>query len=284
MNQLDTLCITNMSRNQMDIAVNWSNLEGWNPGMYDADTFYNTDPSGYFMACVNGQPVGCISAVAYDDSFGFIGFFIVLPQYRGRRIGIELGAHALAYLGGRCIGIDGVESKVKQYGSHGFTFAYNNIRYEGQSTMFNFLHSAIVPVSEIPFEDIVAYDTRFFPVARPLFLSMWLQQPHSVALVMLGNNGLTGYGVIRPCQRGYKIAPLFADDKHIAEALFLSLISQVPPNSYFYIDIPQVNDDAVELVSMYSLKPVFRTARMYYNAVPDIPTENIFGVTSFELG
>ena len=69
-------------------AIDWAAAEGWNPGLYDADSFYAADPCGFFMAELNGEPAGCISAVAYDDSFGFMGFYIVRKDLRkqGERI------------------------------------------------------------------------------------------------------------------------------------------------------------------------------------------------------
>jgi hypothetical protein len=40
----------------------------------------------------------------------------------------------------------------------------------------------------------------------------------------------------------------------------------------------------VALVQRYSMQPVFETARMYKGSPPSIPIEQVYGVTSFELG
>ena len=29
--------------------VKWAESEGWNPGPYDADVFYATDPEGFYL-------------------------------------------------------------------------------------------------------------------------------------------------------------------------------------------------------------------------------------------
>ncbi|CAN5678757.1 hypothetical protein BH11ARM2_BH11ARM2_21040 [soil metagenome] len=42
------------------------------------------------MAILDGEPVGCISAARYGDDLGFIGLYIVRPDYRGRGHGIAL--------------------------------------------------------------------------------------------------------------------------------------------------------------------------------------------------
>ena len=88
----------------------------------------------------------------------------------------------------------------------------------------------------------------------------------------------------RPCRQGYKIGPLFADSTAIADALFQYLTAQVSAGQPFYLDVPEVNEAAVALAKRYGLTSMFETARMYLPAAPGLPTEHIFGVTTFELG
>lgn len=40
----------------------------------------------------------------------------------------------------------------------------------------------------------------------------------------------------------------------------------------------------MELAQRHGMKEAFRTARMYLNGTPNVDSEGIFGVTSFELG
>ena len=49
-----------------------------------------------------------MSAVAYGDGFGFIGLYIVKPEFRGKGLGMRLWEAGMAYLGDRNIGLDGV--------------------------------------------------------------------------------------------------------------------------------------------------------------------------------
>ncbi len=105
----------------------------------------------------------------------------------------------------------------------------------------------------------------------------------TTALGCEDNGKLAGYGVIRKCRRGYKIGPLFADREEIAETLFLALTGRIPGEEFF-LDIPEPNAAAGSLVRRHNMQSVFETARMYSGAVPSLPLERIFGVTSFELG
>ncbi len=51
-----------------------------------------------------------------------------------------------------------------------------------------------------------------------------------------------------------------------------------------FLDVPDVNRDAVALAQDFGLAPVFETARMYTGAIPPLRLQRVFGVTSFELG
>lgn len=272
-----------MTRAELDLAVDWAAGEGWNPGLHDADCFYAVDPNGYFMAFHGGNPIGSISAVAYDAAFGFIGFFIVKPPYRGGRVGLELGRHALNYLGTRNAGIDGVEKKVKNYIHYGFTLAGRTIRYEGRGIAGK-VSADCRPVAEVPFDQLAAYDRRHFPAPRAPFLARWISQPGGAGFAVMRGPSLAGYGVIRACRQGYKIGPLFADDPAIAESLLRRLAAAVKPGEPLYLDVPEINAAGVSLALRYHMKPVFKTARMYNRAAVNLPMPSIFGVTTFELG
>ncbi|MDD2710883.1 MAG: GNAT family N-acetyltransferase [Verrucomicrobiae bacterium] len=273
-----------MFRKDLDIAVDWAAREGWNPGLNDADAFYAADPGGFFMAFDRDEPIGSISAVAYGDGFGFVGFFIVKPEYRGHRIGIDLARQAFGRLGSRNIGADGVENKMANYQTHGFRLAYHNLRYRRMAQPAGFSVPHIRPIDTVPFESIARYDARCFPAPRDEFLKRWLKLPDSRAVAWLRNDELKGYAMIRKCGVGYKFGPLFADDETIAAELFAFLESTVEAGAPLFLDIPEPNRQAMALGKKLGMTPVFGTARMYNREFPSIDVNRIFGVTSFELG
>lgn len=281
----NSLVIRRMDAADMRLAIDWAAAEGWNPGRNDAECFYAADPRGFFMGEVDGRAVGCISAVAYGDSFGFIGLFLVQREFRGHEIGPRLGHEAMSYLSGRNIGQDGVLAKVPIYGKLGFHLAYSNARYKGVGIAGKpAAGGRIVDLATVPFEALAAFDRRYFPAPRDAFLRAWIAQPGARVLAALGPRGdISGYGVLRPCRVGFKIGPLFADDAATAEALFLDLASTAGGAPVF-LDIPEPNPSAVDLVTRYRMEKVFATARMYTAGAPELDVNGIFGVTSFELG
>ena len=277
--------IRTMTRQELNIAVEWAAKEGWNPGIYDADAFYETDPNGYFMGFINDEPISCISAVSYGDKFGFLGFYITKAEYRGKGYGIQVWNKAIQYLGNQNIGLDGVVAQQENYKKSGFKLAYCNIRYEGKCGQKIEENSVnIVKLSKIPFEKLVEYDTSLFPVPRPQFLRLWVQQPESLALGYVNNGELDGYGMVRKCRTGFKVGPLFADNRTIADKLFQKMRAFAGEGTQIFLDVPEVNKQAISLAEQYKMKPMFETARMYSKKPPQIDLKKIFGVTTFELG
>lgn len=278
----ETFEIRPMRRADLDLALDWAAAEGWNPGIYDAECFYQTDQSGFWMGELHGEPIGCISAVAYDQQFGFIGMYIVKPEFRGQGFGLQLWKKAMNHLGPeRNIGLDGVIAQQENYKKSGFQIAYRHIRY--QRLGGNLAASGTVKLSEVPFEQLLAYDRRVFPAQRATFLQCWIQQPGSTALGVVKNQQLVGYAMLRVCRTGFKIGPLFADDQGIAEQLFQALLSEAS-DAPVLLDTPDHNLAAITLAENYGMKPVFETARMYTKAMPDLPTNLVYGVTTLELG
>ncbi len=251
--------------------------------MYDADAFFAADPGGFLVGELDGAPIGCVSAVRYGHGFGFIGFYIVLPEYRESSYGMLLARAALRRLSGLSTGIDGVFERQDNYRKLGFRFAYRNIRYEWRERP----HASGSPPSVVRIksaDEIADYDRLCFPAPRRAFLDAWLHMPESVAFAWHEAGAIRGYSVIRRCREGWKIGPLFADTREIAEALLFAVSREAQEGEPIYLDVPEINLDAMRLAADLDMREVFGTARMYKGQVPDISLERIYGVTSFELG
>lgn len=281
------LNIRNMRREELDILVDWAASEGWNPGLSDADIFWATDAEGFIAAELNGELVGGGSIVSYDGVYGFMGFFIIHPQYRGRGLGNTLWHARRNMLIDRLkkpavIGMDGVFNMQAYYAKGGFEFAGRDLRFQTTGRP----HSppdGIVNLDEVAFADIDAYDRAHFPAPRSGFLRHWLHQPGAFSLGALSGANLSGFAVMRPCRMGFKIGPLFADNPVTAENLFLALSAQAPGETIF-LDVPERNLAAVAMAKRYDMIEVFGCAKMYLGPIPTLPEHQIFGVTSFELG
>jgi ribosomal protein S18 acetylase RimI-like enzyme len=282
---LTATIIRTLRRDEVALALDWAAAEGWNPGLADAACFLAADPEGFLLAEAGGEPVGCVSAVRYGDGFGFLGFYIVRPERRGRGHGLALWRAAMARLPPRVVGLDGVVAQQANYRRSGFTLLHRNMRYGATAPRAPGLRDApaIRAAAEVPFDVVAAFDRRFFGAPRDAFLRAWLAAPGHVARVATGPHGPVGLAVLRPCREGAKIGPLFAEDGVTARALFADLLAAAPPGPVF-LDLPEPNLDAIALATQAGMTPAFETARMYAGPAPDLPIGRIYGITSFELG
>ena len=272
-----------MRGDEVAFAVDLAAHEGWNPGLHDAECFYAADAGGFLVGELDGEPIGCISAVSYAGSYGFVGLYIVRPDFRGCGYGFRLWQAALTRLAGHNIGLDGVVAQQANYARSGFRLAYRNVRYRGRAEQAT-IHSSVTAVTDADFSAICELDRKIFPEPRESFLRHWVTQPMSEAFVAKDGGRLTGYAVVRKCREGWKLGPLAADDPVDAQRLFDAASAHVGAGETIFLDVPEANRAAQLLPASRGLTPVFETARMYTRADPAIDLTKLFGVTSFELG
>ncbi|MER8437646.1 GNAT family N-acetyltransferase [Mesorhizobium sp. M1312] len=274
--------IRTLALEDVETLVDWAAAEGWNPGLGDAVAFHAADPDGFIGAFVDGEMVAGISAVAYGDDFGFIGLYICRPDRRGEGHGKAVWDAGMARLGDRTIGLDGVVEQQANYRSMGFAPVYRTIRFVGSPGVPATADSGIRAIDPELMPDVLDYDSRFFPAPRRSFLEQWLRPPH-MALAIVRDGAIEGYGVARRCRDGCKIGPLFSNSLDAASRLFAALANTAGPGNV-YLDVPETNGHFVAQLTSTGLHPGFETARMYKGKAPQLAQSGVFAITTLELG
>jgi GNAT superfamily N-acetyltransferase len=284
------LVIRQMSRSEVTQLIDWAATEGWNPGLHDGDVFWHTDPQAFIAAELQGELVGGGAITSYG-TFGFMGFFIVRPAFRGRGLGNALWQARRDRLLGRLqpgasIGMDGVLDMQSYYSRGGFEFSHRDIRFRADipdDVATPPADPSMVALAQVAFDEVLRYDRCCFPAARETFLRAWMDQSDAAALGCVRDGRLAGYGVVRRCREGCKIGPLLADDVETAMALYAQLAGFASGGPLF-LDVPENNPAAVALANHFDMREVFGCARMYYGPAPELMHARVFGVTTFELG
>jgi GNAT superfamily N-acetyltransferase len=260
--------------------------EGWNPGLADIGIAWDIDPEAFIALRRGDELVGGGTIFSYSGGFGFMGLFIVLPEFRGAGLGTVLWHHRLDRLRqrlnpGAAIGMDGVLAMVPFYERGGFKLAWRDLRFEGPAQGAH--GPAVLTLAQIDFNELDRYDQRHVPTPRTRFLERWVNQPGAGVAALREGGALVGYGVVRPCRVGHKIGPVFADRPDLAETLVRSLMATVE-GQRVQLDVPQANAAAVDMAQRLGLVEAFGCARLFCGAQPQLPVDAIFGVTSFEFG
>ena len=284
---IDELQFQKLDLDGVKTLVKWAQEEGWNPGPHDADVFWQTDPDGFYGYFHKGSLIAGGAIISYNNAFGFMGLYIVKPEFRGEGIGRKLWYQRRDLLINRLhdhapIGMDGVVAMQPFYKKGGFEIAFKDNRYE-KLGMASENDSHISPIYDEDFSQILDYDTQCFGFKRSQFLKPWLKIPENRTFKYVEHNALKGFAVLRKATSGFKIGPLFADDDYIAEALYRACLNAAV-GQLVYFDIPMTNQGAVAIVKKYQAKYVFECARMYHGKPPKIDTNKVYGITTFELG
>lgn len=280
-----------MSESDLQTTLKWSEMEGWNPGREDARLFRGADPEGWFMAHSDDEPVASVSAVRYGDNYGFIGMYICASMYRGRGHGLAVFNRGMVHLEGRVVGLDAVADQRKNYEKHGFLTAHRVVRFNGVLATGNTgveggHRHTVRELKNVGIQPVLIFDKKHFPAPREHSTRAWLTAPGHVVKVATDeeDGAVLGYGVLRPCVEGMKVAPLFATSVLVAEMLLRALATEVPPQTKVSMDVPDIHIDAMCLAERVGLSEVFEVYRMYRGTPPSFPTKCIFANTSMEIG
>lgn len=278
----------------MQQTIAWAKEEGWNPGLHDAEIFYPSDPDGCLVLerdIENGaekEMIGSGVIASYGGKFGFMGLFIIRKDLRRAGIGNEFWHQRLERLKARLepgasIGMDGVFAMQHYYARGGFVFSHRNLRMAstGAKHSFDKDHIETITLENLP--AILDVDKLCFGFERLQFLKSLIDKPDSHTLMYKSDSECVGYGNIRRCIEGWKIGPLFAKSPEIAEQLFIAL-SQNAIGEPVYLDVPEYNTEAMSLAAKYKMQEMFGCARMYYGGRPVLADNDVYGITTFEMG
>lgn len=276
------LHIAPMTLSDFKVAIDWAAHEGWNPGLEDAATMHGVDPTGFLMGYVDDRPATAISVIRHSDTFGFLGFYLCYPDFRGRGFGWQTWKAGIAYLGNRLIGLDGVPAQEENYRNSGFVRAHHTKRYTGEVEGRSYSECRLAAPMDMP--RLLQMDQEISGVNRSRYLSAWSIQAQTRRTLVCERGGqISGFGTIRACREGHKIGPLFAPDAETALLLIEALTFELAARQ-INIDIPDPNHAGVDLAASLRLVPAFSCARMYRGGPLNRQYRLIFGEATFELG
>ena len=276
--------------------IEWARHEGFAPGLGDIDIYRNTDRQGVWIGKVNSSAIGCIAGIKYNKIYGFIGLYIVKPEYRGCGYGHKLWQKAMEYLDDvRCIGLEAAPHLVGKYSEWGFKNASQTIRWQLLNTdtdqhkhKFPKNNSlTVVTGPDIPLETIKQYDAEREFTARPHFISQWLKHPSGQVIALVDHKRFChGFARIRPCLlstgEGWRIGPILADSSDLAEILITNLLKK--NKGVILIDSPQINSNAQSLLANMGFKQISATTRMYKGSHHVPLTGDVYALACLELG
>lgn len=261
--------------------------QGWNAGVHDVETFTEVDPDAWIVAEIDERPVGIVLATRWNESHGWIGLYLVHPEFRGRGIGLELFQAALARLAPGGVGLDGDARQQANYRRSGFVDVHANTRWRGPARLWRTgtETAEAVDARGLPIEPFVDLDARAVGSPRPRLLRAWFAQPEARHVALLRDGHLAGLATARPARQGWKIGPLYAPDVSGAAALLAAVTRDLDPDDECWLDTPNPNAAATALMEDVGATGAPTSGRMVRGQAAAGDTSSVmFGLLAHEVG
>lgn len=276
------------------VLFEWVRKEGWNPGLYDFKSYYLVDPCGFKMLWYKGSPIAALASIKYSTRFGFLGLYIVAPEYRGNGYGKYLWNAAMNKVA-HCesVGLNAVVKQVSNYEKYDFQSCYKVYRWQAKISDMVIEKKQISESYTCPqnilANEVAELDYNVSGYYRPQFWASILVAPGSFYLGVKCNNQLVGFGMILKCVNGYKIAPLYCSSFNVAEYILHTLLGRVRASGIYkdykvQLDSISINDKSTLLAEKYGFIKQFDFVRMYRGYEPKLDKDLLYGINSLEIG
>nr|KAG5692358.1 hypothetical protein BaRGS_033223 [Batillaria attramentaria] len=268
----------------------------WNMERDYLECVFDTDPSGLLVVVTEDDHIIVTVSILFQDNNGILahgdhvassGMNIVKEQYRELGIGRELFKRVMGVMRERNVGGTSLSNRISFYAQFGWTIPSYTLHYNQGPVNPDFINTQpkvdglkIVPVTEELFEDVLGYDSELHTVPRPKYLHNWVMFHKAKSFAALKNGKVCGYSVLRPSDVGFKMYPLFADDKNVAHALFCKMASFVPDGQDVIFTQPIENEEATKFVEANKFTNYLSMTRLYNKWNIDVDVKRVFSTSS----
>jgi len=251
-----------MTIEDVQLGLKLTRQAGWNQTESDWLRFINLEPTGCFVAELNGSSVGTITTCLFGQ-VAWIAMLLVDASARGRGVGTAMLKHSLNYLEGRkvkTVRLDATSAGQPIYEKLGFVPEYQLARFEGMAPSGRTEPVVTEATPEI-FAGIIEFDKRMTGTNRAKMLSRLFEEfPEDIHALWHGDK-VEGFIITRPGANAIQIGPCVATTD-AGSALLSDALNRCAAESVF-IDIPLDNADAVRVAESCALRIQRYFMRMY---------------------
>jgi GNAT superfamily N-acetyltransferase len=243
--------------------------EGWICDQWELDFLLGSFPQGCFVWKEQGVPIAFITGTNYGES-GWIGNLIVAPLFRGKGIGMKLMRESLASLektGVKTVWLTASLQGEPLYAKLGFSVVDTVCRWRGSG--------AIAPPSPALPDSatVMSIDRAGWGDSR------------EAALAKLADRGTLfaeeeGFLICHPCGDGLQLGPWGSRSTAAAIRLLERALSSSANWVPLFLDVPQQNRVATELLGALGFVKTGSTQLMCRGRTPDYNPDMIYALAS----
>ena len=279
--------------------------EGWTLRAMDANSYFTIGiMQDFFIGELDGERISFVSIVRHSKTLAFVGFYFTQRPFRGKGYGMKTWRAAFEDVGTDIefrlySGANVKDVYVKSGFQPGwivrhYAFTCDRAAETLSECQLSPAVAKILPGGQVNFEKLVAYgaDMTVSSQVCKFLLAAWLSNAQESSWVALGKEGeVLGYLIMSETvlfpERGYRIAPFFADSAPIARSLLKMAVEYATPNNPKCLSLqipPEFNIEAVNIVDKeLGGKPLFDMVFMGTEQIPKLALHKVFGFASPEI-
>lgn len=254
--------IRRMTIDDVQLGLKLTRQAGWNQTESDWLRFMNLEPTGCFVAELNGSSLGTITTCLFGQ-VAWIAMLLVDAGARGRGVGTAMLKHSLNYLEGRkvkTVRLDATSAGQPIYEKLGFVPEYQLARFEGIAPSGR-TGPVVTEAAPGIFAGIIEFDKRMTGTNRAKMLSRLFEEfPEDIHALWHGDK-IEGFIITRPGANAIQIGPCIATTD-VGSALLSDALNRCAAEPVF-IDIPLDNAGAVRVAESGTLRIQRYFMRMY---------------------
>jgi ribosomal protein S18 acetylase RimI-like enzyme len=222
-----------MRQEDIEAGLRLCRASRWNQTACDWEIFLKLSPDGCRVAVKNGQVIGTVTTIRYENRFAWIGMVLVDPEERGHGVGSRLMSEALDLLKDMpSIRLDATPAGRGVYRRLDFVDEYHlsrmEIAAEHQSPALQL--DDVRPMSKEDLPAIAKLDREVFGADRRILLEWMFESAPEYAWVSQerdrGQVRIAGYMFGRHGFNYSHLGPVIADNQQGARQLISACLSR----------------------------------------------------------
>lgn len=261
MGSASTIEIRPMAAADIPLGLKLTRQAGWNQIEQDWRRFLGMEPQGCFVAELNGVPVATTVTCLFD-SVAWIAMVLVDVASRRKGVATSLLRHAIDSLDSqrvRTVRLDATAAGRPVYERLGFTAEYSLTRYEGIAAAME-VHADVATANTGMLSDLIALDDAITGTHREKMLLRLFEEWPETVRVLRRDRRVEGFVAMRRGANATHIGPCIAT-ADAGASLLRDALSRCA-GGYVFVDVPQDNAGALEVVAAAGLKAQRHFTRM----------------------
>jgi len=287
---MESFTLRLFKESDIEFAYETTKIEGWNYAKKDIQRMFSYNPSGCFIAEMDGKRVGHVFSVNYGK-LGWVGLLIVRAECRRKGVGTSLMREAINHLltsGVETIRLEAVSATATVYRKLGFVDEYDSLRFLGINRKIDSAASSNVKLLKGEMiKEVAGFDAEYFGANRIKVLSSLYHDHPKLCFVSYVGSKLVGYIMCRKAEKGYRVGPWVCNPENprASRELLTKCMETIEENAKLYVGVPAVNKKAVEILQDFGFEQYSKSIRMRFGKeIENECAKGIFSIGGPEKG